>query len=67
MVGGGMGIALGVTISTLINLALGWRVGIPLDAVLASIGVCGVVGIFFGAYPAQKASQLDPIAALRTN
>ncbi|MBU6229163.1 MAG: ABC transporter permease [Cyanobacteria bacterium REEB459] len=67
MVGGALGIGLGVGISVLINLALGWRVPIPLDAVLASLGVCGVVGVFFGAYPAQKASLLDPIAALRSN
>lgn len=67
IIGGGLGIGLGIGISALINLSLGWQVGIPLDAVLASLAVCLVVGVFFGAYPAQKASQLDPITALRNN
>ena len=65
MIGGGLGIALGIGISRVINLSLGWSVAIPLDAILVSLGVCLGVGVFFGAYPAQKAARLEPIAALR--
>lgn len=65
MIGGGLGIALGIGISRVINLSFGWSVAIPLDAILVSLGVCLGVGVFFGAYPAQKAARLEPIAALR--
>lgn len=66
VVGGILGIALGIGISVLINLILGWNTGIPLGAILISLGVCLVIGIFFGAYPAHQASRLDPITALRS-
>jgi len=65
MIGGGLGIALGIGISRIINLSFGWSVAIPLDAILVSLGVSLGVGVFFGAYPAQKAARLEPIAALR--
>ncbi|MEB3312520.1 MAG: ABC transporter permease, partial [Cyanobacteriota bacterium] len=65
MIGGGLGIALGIGISRVINLSFGWSVAIPLDAILVSLGVSLGVGVFFGAYPAQKAARLDPITALR--
>jgi putative ABC transport system permease protein len=66
VIGGMLGIALGIGASVLINLALGWKIGIPFNAIFLSLGVCLVIGIFFGAYPAHKASRLDPITALRS-
>ncbi|MBA7485257.1 Macrolide export ATP-binding/permease protein MacB [subsurface metagenome] len=55
----GMGTALGL--SPLLNM----EVRVPLWAIMAALGYCSAIGIFFGLYPANKASQLDPIEALR--
>jgi putative ABC transport system permease protein len=63
--GGLLGVGLGIFASLGINLALGWKAGLALDAVLASLLFCLVIGVFFGAYPARKAALLDPIRALR--
>jgi putative ABC transport system permease protein len=67
LTGGVLGIILGVGASVLINLALGWQTGIALDSVIISLGVCLAIGVFFGAYPAQKAARLTPITALRSD
>ncbi|MDE6165829.1 MAG: ABC transporter permease, partial [Muribaculaceae bacterium] len=42
-----------------------WPVAIQLYSVVLSFVVCTVTGIFFGWYPARKASNLDPIEAIR--
>jgi len=43
----------------------GWAVAWSLQAVLLSFGICAGVGVIFGVYPAIKASELDPVAALQ--
>jgi putative ABC transport system permease protein len=63
--GGLIGVALGVVASQLITLFLSWPTLVSESSVLLSFLVCAVTGIFFGYYPAQKASRLDPIEALR--
>ena len=45
--------------------AANWPIFIDYSMVLLSFGVSGGVGVFFGYYPALKASRLDPIEALR--
>ncbi|PUZ24579.1 putative ABC transport system permease protein [Chitinophaga costaii] len=63
--GGLIGILLGVTVSVLINVLLSWPTLISESSIILSFLVCAITGVFFGYYPAQKASRLDPIEALR--
>ncbi|TAM38228.1 FtsX-like permease family protein, partial [bacterium] len=64
-IGGILGIALGTGISMLITLFAGWSVKISLAPIIVATTFSLVVGIIFGLWPAQKASKLDPIEALR--
>jgi putative ABC transport system permease protein len=65
LAGGIAGIAVGVIAAVVIARTLNWATVVsPLSVVLA-FGVAALVGVFFGWYPAKRASQLDPIVALR--
>ena len=63
--GGIIGIVLGLSAGNLAGKALNAAPAVPLDWVLAGIGLCVLVGVGFGTYPAWKAANLDPIEALR--
>jgi putative ABC transport system permease protein len=63
--GGVIGVLLGFVSTQIVTLTLKWPTIISESSVLLSFVVCAVTGIFFGYYPAQKASRLDPIEALR--
>jgi putative ABC transport system permease protein len=63
--GGILGVILGVTSARLVTLFLSWPTLVTESSILLSFVVCAVTGVFFGYYPAQKASRLDPIEALR--
>ncbi|MBN8861347.1 MAG: ABC transporter permease [Sphingobacteriales bacterium] len=63
--GGIIGVILGISASQLVNMFLKWPILISDSSILLSFLVCAVTGVFFGYYPAQKASRLDPIEALR--
>jgi len=53
------------TVSKLIAAKTTWPTLVPSEWVICAFFVSAAVGIFFGFYPARKASQLDPIDALR--
>ena len=63
--GGIMGILLGIGSSRLISYFVGWPTEISTSSIAIAFLFSAGVGIFFGFYPARKASQLDPIEALR--
>jgi putative ABC transport system permease protein len=63
--GGVAGIALGIAASYGIGYWAAWRIAVRPDAVLLAVSFAGAVGVFFGFYPARKASHLQPIEALR--
>lgn len=65
VMGGLIGVLLGIGASAAIKYFAGWPVYVQLYSVVLSFAVCTVTGIFFGWYPAQKASRLDPIEAIR--
>ena len=68
LMGGLLGIAFGIGASKLIkNIKMfsSFNTVVSLNSVLLAFGFAAAIGIFFGFYPARKASQLDPIEALR--
>ena len=65
LVAGVMGIIAGLVITSLITYFAGFRTSVTASSILISFGVCSVIGIFFGWYPARKAANLNPIEALR--
>ena len=65
LIGGLIGVAAGLIGSWLFGQASGMRTVIVATSVLLAFGSAATVGVFFGYYPANKASQLDPIDALR--
>jgi len=65
VIGGAVGIGLGLGVSKLISAKMHWPTLTPVIWIGAAFAVSAAVGIFFGFYPARKASRLDPIDALR--
>lgn len=65
LLGGVLGVFIGVAGSLIIGHILGWPTTIPLQALIVAPLFAAGVGILSGFYPAWKATQLDPIAALR--
>ncbi|HTE24509.1 ABC transporter permease [Flavitalea sp.] len=63
--GGIIGVLLGIGATKLITSLLSWPTLVSESSILLSFAVCAITGVFFGYYPAQKASRLDPIEALR--
>ena len=63
--GGLIGILLGLLASRIVEALTSWPITVMMGSVILSFVVCTAIGVFFGWYPARKASDLDPIDALR--
>lgn len=66
ILGGAIGIASGSFITYFIKSIMPFTPVISADSVLLSVGFSAAVGIFFGFWPAWKASNMDPVVALRS-
>ncbi len=62
---GAAGVFLGIFASFIFSKVLGWPTIIPPNAILVAFVSSGVLGVFFGFYPARQAALLNPIEALR--
>lgn len=65
LVGGVIGIVVGVVAGNIVASLIGIPVHVPVDWIMIGLTITSFVGILFGVYPAIKASNLDPIEALR--
>lgn len=73
LIGGGIGIALGILfgfgmakgVSTFLIKDVAWPSVVSWQSIIMSFGFCAAIGLFFGLYPANKASKLSPVEALR--
>jgi len=65
LAGGVLGVALGMGAAVLITQFARWPTLIQPGAVALAFGFASLVGVFFGFYPARRASRLDPVDALR--
>jgi putative ABC transport system permease protein len=64
-IGGAIGIAIAWIMAIVLNKTTPLPMSVPLTAVIVALFVSTSVGLFFGVYPARRASKLDPIEALR--
>ena len=63
--GGGLGIAVGVLVAKLLTGVLGWATDLSITVTIVAFVSAAMTGVFFGWYPARRASGTDPIEALR--
>lgn len=65
VVGGAVGILAGTVGALVLGSLTDFAIGISGTAVVLSAGISGLIGVFFGAYPAQSASRIEPIQSLK--
>jgi ABC-type antimicrobial peptide transport system permease subunit len=66
LIGGSIGILLGLAASFVVTQIFEWPTTVSLWSIALAVGIAGAVGMFFGFYPARRASLLNPIDALRS-
>jgi len=64
-IGGAFGAGAGIGIARLLTTMIGWPTIISPEAVVIAFLFSLIVGLFFGLYPANKASKMNPVEALR--
>ena len=64
-IGGLLGVAMGLGGAKIVGMVGAWKTTVATGAIMLAFGVAMAIGVFFGLYPAHKASRLDPIEALR--
>jgi putative ABC transport system permease protein len=67
VLGGSIGVIFGLLLSEIIGFYSEWAVSWSISAIVVSLFICLLVGVGFGAYPAVKASRLNPIEALHSD
>jgi len=65
VIGGSVGVVMGVVVSKIISVIAGWPTLLSPVAMISGFVFSAVVGVFFGFYPARRASHMNPIEALR--
>lgn len=65
LIGGAIGVLLGAIATWAVGQFAGWQVSMTLNSIVLAAGFSALVGVFFGFYPAKRASELLPIEALR--
>jgi ABC-type antimicrobial peptide transport system permease subunit len=65
LAGGGAGIVVGFAAAAAISRTLKWSTSVSPGAVVLSVAIAALVGIFFGWYPARQAARVHPIESLR--
>ncbi|OYW72547.1 MAG: multidrug ABC transporter substrate-binding protein [Verrucomicrobia bacterium 12-59-8] len=65
LLGGAIGVALGYGISAAASMIPNFHPSVSIGSVVVAFGISFIVGVFFGFYPARKAANMNPIAALR--
>jgi len=64
-IGGFIGICLGYGVSLIFTIVMNWPATVSVNSIILSFTFATCIGVFFGWYPARKASKLNPIDALR--
>jgi putative ABC transport system permease protein len=65
LIGGAIGVLIGAVATWAVGQFAGWQVSMTVSSIALATVFSAVVGIFFGFYPARRASKLLPIQALR--